>query len=126
MEQVDEAFDLEGFINSSDTFSVLGQTRQYDYQDIPNRYADDWNEISRMRKEQKKWKCEKCQIDLSARQHRKYLHGHHIDGNKANSSIKNIEILCIKCHAEQALHGQIIGSKDYNDFINNVLPVLGG
>ena len=125
MNQVGEPFDLEKFINSEDAFSGLGQTRQYEFQDVPNEYSEDWPAISKMRKEQKNWKCEKCQIDLSSFEHRKYLHGHHIDGNRANSSHRNIEVLCIKCHAEEALHSHIKDSPDYKEFVNNVLPALG-
>ena len=117
-EQQDEPFDLEKFILSNDNFSALGTTYEYEYQDVPNQYSKDWEKISELRKKQKKWKCEICQIDLSAKKHRKFLHGHHIDGNRANSTSKNIEILCIKCHAEKPHHAHMVNLPFYQEFID--------
>ncbi len=90
----------------------IGPTRRFDIQDnIPNIYSDVWPRIAEAYKRIRNWTCESCRVDLSAKDHRQYLHAHHIDGDKANETSTNIQILCIKCHASQPLHDRIKGGK---------------
>jgi hypothetical protein len=65
-------------------------------------YADDWQEISRNFRARKNYSCENCRVDLNA--HKNLLHCHHIDGNKRNNSVTNLQALCADCHRKQPLH----------------------
>jgi len=56
----------------------------------------------------------KCRINLT--NHRKFLHAHHINGQKSDNSPDNIKLLCIKCHAEEYLHGHLKSLPEYIKF----------
>ncbi len=95
-------------IFSSWIFPVFGTHEWYD---AVLRYAENqtnpitrtdgyvamWSQISSAYREKHHWKCEKCHIDLKGG--RKYLHVHHVDGNKLNNTEKNFRALCVLCHA---------------------------
>lgn len=82
---------------------------------VPNQYSSCWPEISRKRKEQENYRCEKCHEDLS--KNRKFLHTHHIDSNKRNNIKENLKVLCIKCHAEEPDHSHIKTTPQYKEFV---------
>ncbi|MYC39522.1 MAG: hypothetical protein F4X55_00660 [Candidatus Dadabacteria bacterium] len=79
----------------------------------PFNYSDSWKRISLEYKEQKAWQCEMCQ--LSFRQHKYYLHTHHIYGTRYD----NLMALCIGCHSEQPgiNHLLLKETSDYQGFI---------
>lgn len=69
---------------------------------VPNIYARDWGDISRRAKEHAGWTCKKCGIKPA-----KYdLHCHHIDSNKANNRVSNLQVLCRSCHVKEHPHMQ--------------------
>jgi 5-methylcytosine-specific restriction endonuclease McrA len=108
-------FDLRRFIESNE---LHGDTtvRRIDLDDVPNVYADDWAEISRRRKEVQNYLCEDCMIDLSSPELRRFLHAHHIDGQKNNNVLANIRVLCISCHSKQPNHAHIRNDRSYGQF----------
>ena len=63
-------------------------------------YHTMWNQISEAYREKKKWKCENhdCQIDLSLKENRIFLHTHHENGNTKDNKEKNLRALCLLCH----------------------------
>lgn len=63
-----------------------------------NTYSKNWREISKKYREYMGWMCEKCGKDCS--QTRGDLEVHHKNRNKFDSSMKNLEALCSKCHKE--------------------------
>lgn len=69
---------------------------------VPNIYARDWSSISRRAKEHAGWTCEKC----NSKPARYDLHCHHIDSNKANNKVSNLQVLCRSCHEKEHPHMQ--------------------
>lgn len=43
-------------------------------------------------------KSDSCNICGIKPEDKKYLHKDHIDGNRSNNSVKNIQTLCVECH----------------------------
>ena len=66
-----------------------------------SQYPPDWNLLSLQCREGAGWKCEACSISL--RFARKFLHAHHLRGTRYNQP-KDLQALCIGCHAEQPGH----------------------
>ena len=67
-----------------------------------NQYQKDWKFISYQFRKSKKWRCESCGKDCN--HNHGELHTHHINGNKADNSLKNLSALCYGCHANQPMH----------------------
>lgn len=104
------------------TKSLLSATPSFDSDTAPlNRYPKDWDIISREIKIKAKWRCENntCNIDLSDDLLRKFLHVHHIDGQRNNNKPHNLKALCIKCHAEEPHHGHMkVSGGAYEQFLS--------
>jgi len=82
-----------------------------------DKYSDHMSEISKRFREEAEWRCNKCKYDCSHVDMRKFLHAHHIDGNKGNNSWSNLEALCILCHSLVPGHDWLKNNPDYNQFI---------
>ena len=82
-----------------------------------NEYTPDWAIISRKRREECNWTCQSCKIQLDDHQYRRFLHVHHINGQKHDNSQGNLRVLCIHCHAEQKGHEHMKNQQDYFDFL---------
>ena len=91
---------------------------------VPNIYAKDWQKIAQKAKEQVDYKCEKCGVDL--KQDKQYLHCHHIDANRANNLSSNLQVLCIKHHAEQHQHQHIRQTEEYRKFFRLCKSIENG
>ncbi|HUC52350.1 MAG TPA: hypothetical protein VMA30_23405, partial [Xanthobacteraceae bacterium] len=107
------AFTLENFFTQYPR-SLHTSNPKYNSDNAPlNNYSDDFGEISIRAKREAKWKCQKCEIDLSA--HRKFLHTHHKDGAKFDNSRANLKVLCYGCHADEPNHQHMKNSL-YREF----------
>lgn len=73
-----------------------------DCNSVPNIYARDWADISRRAKEQASWMCERCSVKPA----RHNLHCHHVDSDKANNKVSNLQVLCRSCHEAEHPHMQ--------------------
>jgi hypothetical protein len=80
-----------------------------------NTYTDDFKAVSDRLKKERGYRCDQCKIDLSM--HRQFLNAHHINGQKSDNSPSNIKVVCIRCHAEEYLHGQLKSLPEYKKFI---------
>ncbi len=69
-------------------------------------------------KETRNWECEECGVNL--REKRKFLHVHHINGQKHDNNNKNLLSLCIRCHANKPQHHQIRSDPDYWEYMQIV------
>lgn len=98
-----------------DNFSVDEFLTQYStlFKRMPTRaagidqggYSEDWKEISAKLRAEKHYVCQDCGIDLS--DHPRLLHVHHVNGNKRDNSLTNLQVLCADCHRKQPKHGYL-------------------
>ena len=80
-------------------------------------YPNDFKAISKRVREKRKYRCEQCGISLIDDTLQEFLHCHHKDRNPGNSKISNLLCLCIRCHAEQPMHGHMKNLPDYQKFL---------
>jgi len=91
----------------------------YDSTHAPiNVYSPNFFRVAKSIKEYRGFRCEepKCKIDLSALEHRRFLHAHHLDGDKSDNDPANIRLLCIRCHSKQFGHSHMKGNPDLQRF----------
>ncbi len=86
-------------------------------------YSADFVQISHKLRENRGWKCEKpgCPTDLSSvrrKQHRRFLHVHHVNGQKYDNRLENLRCLCLRCHANEPHHGHLKKTSEYQLFMN--------
>jgi hypothetical protein len=84
-----------------------------------NDYARDFVAISRRVREQNDWVCENpaCRVNLSSMELRRYLHVHHVNGEKYDNASGNLRALCLYCHAEEPAHSHLKHTLDYKQFV---------
>jgi hypothetical protein len=70
-----------------------------------NDYPDDWDDISRRKRESKNYTCEKCGKNMSSQKDK--LDVHHINGLKHDNSESNLKVLCRWCHSEEPGHSHM-------------------
>ena len=67
-------------------------------------YTPDWPLIRRDILERRNFCCERCKVNLHQLNHRKLLHVHHKNSVKSDNSLRNLEVLCIDCNANEHAH----------------------
>lgn len=67
-------------------------------------YTKDWGTISQRLREQTRYICSDCGVDL--KQHKNLCHVHHINGAKQDNSPSNLAVLCVDCH-RKTHHGNM-------------------
>lgn len=116
-------FQLEKFHNQNNSFfgdiDISGMEKGADAK--PNVYPKFWDEISKQVKINRNYMCEKCGYIPKIDYNKRYIHTHHVNGDKQNNYEDNLQVLCIKCHSEiDSFHARIKGSKDYKMYIHTV------
>jgi len=97
--------------------SKIKKLPRHDPQSAPiNIYPDNIKEISDLYRERVNWKCEECLLDFKI--FKKFLHLHHIDGNKSNNNPSNLQALCLGCHAEKDGHSHLRNLPEWPLFIS--------
>jgi hypothetical protein len=83
-----------------------------------NTYPEDFDSLAKKTKEDRGWRCEGegCGVILDEPGLRKYLHVHHINGQKHDSRPENLKTLCSVCHAEEPRHGHMRDLPDVEVF----------
>jgi len=92
---------FDGIENTEDFFNSLDKSELEEDKievDIFG-YERDWQKISREYRKKQNYKCEHCSIQINNPTDRRYLHTHHINGDKTNNRENNLECLCILCHS---------------------------
>jgi hypothetical protein len=84
-----------------------------------NAYPADFPKISTQVRAAAGWWCQEviCKYDCSPPSLRQYLHVHHLNGNRADSSRKNLKALCVECHAKQPKHSHVKNTPQYREFM---------
>jgi hypothetical protein len=83
-----------------------------------NAYPADFPKISTQVRTAAGWRCQEvpCKYDCSLPSLRQYLHVHHLNGNRADSSRKNLKAVCVECHAKQPMHSHVKNTPQYQAF----------
>ncbi|TYC49379.1 HNH endonuclease [Rhodobacterales bacterium] len=97
-------FDIPEFLRCYETVFYTRPERG-DSHPVTPTYIRNWPEISKSFRAARRWRCDRCNVDLS--DHRRLLHCHHISGDLGNNSPANLEALCVLCHAEEPHHGRM-------------------
>lgn len=63
-------------------------------------YILNWQQVSYCYRDSKRFTCEKCSFSITEEKEKKFLHTHHISGDKINNQRNNLQCLCVKCHSE--------------------------
>jgi hypothetical protein len=84
-----------------------------------NAYPADFPRISTQVRIAAGWRCQEvtCKYDCSPPPLRQYLHVHHLNGNRADSSRKNLMAVCVECHAKQPMHSHVKNMPQYQAFM---------
>lgn len=83
-----------------------------------NDYSHNWPEISEKLKEERDYMCDNPTCRIQLRNDRKFLHVHHINGLKHDNSKSNLQVLCIRCHANEPHHSHLKLGVYFNEFIS--------
>lgn len=95
--------------------SLHTQTPKYNSDNAPlNTYTSDFEQISRRARAAAGFKCQECGVDCSSESYQRYLHTHHVDGDKSNNTDDNLNVLCLVCHAEE--HPHMRGLPEFQHF----------
>lgn len=110
-----KAFNLERFFNLYPK-SLFNRVPQRDAEAAPiNNYAPQFAEVAHQTKERCGWRCQKCGLDLSAPDKRKFLQVHHLNGAKNDDTPNNLRALCLGCHAKQPAHTHMRRLEEYSE-----------
>lgn len=111
-------FNLKEHHTRRNFFHPSFNTDDFEYGEyaLPNTYSSNWSTISQQLKNKKNYTCEKCGYFPSSLKEKKFIHTHHINGDKTNNCFDNLKVLCIKCHSEEHLHSHIKNTHDYIEF----------
>jgi hypothetical protein len=87
------------------------------YLEAQGDYTADWWDISLSYRESRKFLCENCSANFV--DHKRLLHVHHMDHDRANNHLSNLMALCVLCHADCHPHMQASISE------NDRLTIIG-
>lgn len=83
-----------------------------------NVYSDDWADIALGIKKTRGYRCIRCTASCTGAR-AKYLHLHHRNGLKHDNAEDNLELLCIRCHANEPFHAHMKNLPEYLEYMAN-------
>lgn len=93
--------------SEDDDWSLIVGAIQDRFDSGPGRvsaeYTSDWPEIAGELKEMRGWKCEICSFQMRGSGS---IQVHHVDHDKSNNEVGNLQVLCAICHGSK--HGGTI------------------
>jgi 5-methylcytosine-specific restriction endonuclease McrA len=108
------AFSIREFFEKY-PMSLHGKLPKYNSITAPeNVYTKNFDDISKRLRDENNWTCQECGINLSSS--KRYLHVHHVDGQKSNNERSNLRVLCIGCHSKKYNHAHINSLPEYREF----------
>ena len=116
--KIKQDFSIKEWIEKPMSGSELPEL-ELDIYTIPNRYTEEWSNISYKRKEQANYTCQACEKDFSNKECKGFLHTHHVDANKRNNTRENLRVLCIECHCKEHNHGHMKQSSNYKEWLRS-------
>jgi len=113
-------FNLKEYFENVGTSLIEELPAHTDITSPLNEYSPRQRELSIIIRKNRNWKCEKCGIDFSKEKVRKFLHVHHRDGQKSNNSSDNLEVLCVRCHAERPQHAHLRNTPSFGECLKYI------
>ncbi len=115
--EVWKTFNLKEFFDHYKTF--FKDKPKYNCENVPkNEYPENWQEISRKIRRERKWECQDCGLNLE--RHQNLLHVHHRNHSKFDCRLENLEVVCINCHSKKPGHQNMHVSENQLDLINTL------
>lgn len=109
-------FDIEEFFSTySSIFKHLPKRKP---ENGERGYSTDWDKISVKIRQDARYCCQSCLVDLSA--HKNLLHVHHKNGVKHDNDPSNLVALCIDCHKKQPQHEHLWVTHSQTQTINEL------
>lgn len=97
-----DSFDIEDFFKKLKPLKPSKpKYTETTYPGIEKRYDREYQRKSKQLKQLNNYRCSACDVDLnSSLSHRRLLHCHHKDGNDRIHANRNLQLLCVDCHAK--------------------------
>jgi hypothetical protein len=89
-------------ITITDT-EIFHQTLGEDIEKDIYGYPINWQKISKQYRISKDYTCESCGIKPINNFDKRFWHTHHLDGQKTNNHLQNLQCLCVLCHSYKDL-----------------------
>lgn len=116
-------YGVEGVFSLSEFFKIqkksfIKERPKFTSATMPSaNYTDDFDEVSSAARAAAKWTCTNCRRRFTRAFERRFLHTHHLSGNRGDNSVENLRVLCLECHANQPDHLHMKKSANYKLFL---------
>lgn len=124
--QIFEDFDLHDFFKSNPNSSFNTNLFKSERDAPLNEYSQDFDHISSDLRSTSNHTCSECGLNLSASKYKNegFLHVHHRNAVKTDNRPQNLQVLCIRCHANKPMHSWLKSSPEYARFMEIFEPGL--